>query len=264
MAFQAIRFLWFMWLLRTDGIVSYLVLCIGGTLYLEWCIFGWIAKRHGFPPAGDSPFAVVTYRPEKSSWNPLHWSMHAGLSPIFFLLVVIPALWFVEFVQPGRLFRDGPTSGPMAMSEFTLPTDAGAIEFTDGHVHHAIGGAVDYTLSRSVMKVYYADPFGDDTWDTSQPVKVWVIHEEDESITPAHRFAYVITSHNMHRMAYKKAILNSEERFKTVSDKDAIMVWLDTRPPYWPAGPSYCMVLMLLYALPGLYVGAYAYRLVYL
>lgn len=263
LGFQSIRFLWFMFLVRTNGLVSYLVLCIGGTLYLEWCVFGWIVKKHGFPPVGDSPFAIATARPEPSSWNPLRWNLHAALSPVFFLLVVIPALWFVEFVEPGRLFRDGPSIGPIALRELTLPTDAGAIEFSDGHVHHAIGGAVDYTMARSVTKVYYADPFGDDTWDASLPVRVWVIHEEDEQITQAHRFAYVIAKHHVHRMAYQKAVENSESRFKTRSAEDAIVVRLDSRPPIWLHGPSYGMVLALLYLVSGLYTGTYAYRLVY-
>lgn len=172
LVFQTIRFLWFVFMLRTDSIVSYLILCIGARLYLEWHVFGWIVKKHGFLPAGDSPFAVVTFGPEKGSWNPLRWRMHALLSPVLFLLVVLPGLWFVTFVEPGKLFRDGPTLGPIGLRELALPTTAGAIIFTDGPAHHAIGGGVEYKMSRSVTKLYYADPFGDNTWDRSQPVRV--------------------------------------------------------------------------------------------
>lgn len=263
LAFQAIRFLGFMLVLRTDAIVSYIVLMVGAVLYLEWHIFGWIVKQHGFQPAVDSPFALVDYPAAKGSWNPLHWKLHSVLSPVCFLLVVIPALWFVVFVEPGRLFRDGPTIGPVSLAELTMPTTAGVILFKDGHVHHASGGGVEYKMTRSVTKRFYADPFGDDLWDSSQPVKVWVIHQDDEVITPAHRYAYVVNRHNMHRSAYQKALQNSEQRFQINSADDAIMVRLDTRPPFWLQGPSYWGVLVLIYASAGLYVGTYAYRLVY-
>ncbi len=259
---QAVRFGWLLLLLRTDGIVDYIMYTVGFSLVLDAMIFRWVVAKHGFVARGDSPFAIAPNLTSTASWNPLRWNMHAMVSAICYLLVSIPALWYLMFLQPGRLLMDGPCNGPMAPGELRLPTDAGAIEFTDGHVHHELGGGVKYTVGRTDAKTFYADPFGDDSWDPSQPVQVWVIHKEGEEITAAHRYAYLITKQNVHRVAYQLAVKNSHERYQTQSADKAIMVHLDTRPPAWPNGPSYLQVLGALYLASALYVACYVRRLV--
>lgn len=264
LAFQAIRFGWLLLLLRTDEIVDYVIYGIGFSLILESMIFRRIVAKHGFVTTSDSPLeiAIAPNLTSTSSWNPLRWNMHAMVSAFCYLLIGIPAMWYVMFLQPGRLLMDGPCIGPISLSELRLPVDAGAIEFTDGHVHHALGGGVKYTVARTDAKTYYADPFVDDWWDQSQPVQVWVIHKEGEQLTDAHRYAYVITKQNVHRRAYQLAVQNSHERFQTRSADNAIMVHLDTRPPAWPNGPSYLQVLGVLYLASALYVAVYVRRLV--
>ncbi|MCC7334829.1 MAG: hypothetical protein IT422_07025 [Pirellulaceae bacterium] len=261
LAFQAVRFAWLLILLRTDGIVDYIMYTVGFSLVLDAMIFRWVVAKHGFVATGDSPFAMAPNLTSTASWNPLRWNMHAMASAVAYLLVGIPAMWYLMFLQPGRLLMDGPYIGPMALSELRLPTDAGAIEFKDGHAHHGLGGGVEYTVARTDPKIFYADPFGDDSWDPSQPVQVWVVHEEGEEITAAHRYAYLITKQNVHRVAYQLAVKNSHERFQTRSADHAIMVHLDTRPPAWPNGPSYLQVLGALYLASALYVACYVRRL---
>lgn len=262
--FQAVRFGWLLLLLRTDGIVEYAVVCVGFSLILDLMIFRWVVVKHGFVATGDSRLEIVIAPnlTSTASWNPLRWNMHAMVSAICYLLIGIPAMWYVMFLQLGRLLMDGPCIGPMALSELRLPTDAGAIEFTDGHVHHSLGGGVDYSVARGSARTYFADPFGDDSWDQSQPVQVWVVHQEGEELTAAHRYAYVITKQNVHRVAYQLAVKNSHEHFHTQSAEHAIMVHLDTRPPAWPNGPSYLQVLGALYLASALYVTCYVRRLV--
>ncbi len=261
LVFQVVRFAWFVFLLRTDGIVSYMIICVPFSLIIEAMIFRWIGVIHGYIPAPELPFTVIPGAATQTNWNPLRWNLHANGSVICYLAIGMPAFWFVQFWQPGRLLCDGPCVGPLAMSELRLPTAAGVLEFSDGNVRHALGGAVDTGRAGVVVETFYADPYGDDTWDQSQPVQVWVVHEKGEEITAEHRYAYVITKQDAHRVTYKKAVENSNQRFQTRSAEHAIMVRLDTRQPAWPNGPTYLQVLGAFYLLSGLYVGVYVRRL---
>ena len=147
------------------------------------------------------------------------------------------------------------------MSELSLPTEASTIEFSDGDARHALGGGVTEYIRSSTTETFYADPFVDQAWDLSQPIRVWVVHKEREQLTAAHRYAYVVTQNDAKRMTYRLAVENSQERFQTRSAKDAILVRLGTRPPKWPNGPSYLQVLGAMYLASGLYVAAYARRM---
>ncbi|MCM2369319.1 hypothetical protein [Aporhodopirellula aestuarii] len=157
------------------------------------------------------------------------------------------------------LFADGPTLGPMKISEVDRTMSSGMIELTNGSPKHDFGAKSVTGNPRKYQRTYFADPLADETWSPERTTTVWVVHRDGEVIDSKDRFAYIVSTRYLHRHFFEFAVAMSIEDFDLTSANDAMIVMLRDGPPVFPDGPTYSQAVLAWCLLVGFLLGPTAY-----